>query len=74
MPPGATADLELLTKETMEIFKKAQTTGLYASTGIYGVDLSGLVSLVPVNVPARNNTSAFPRVIAGEGSNVATWR
>src|ERR1700677_2854309 len=74
MPPGATADIELLTKETMEIFKKAQTTGLYASTGIQGVDLSGLVSLVPVNVPARNNTSAFPRVIAGEGSQTATWR
>ena len=74
MPPGATADIELLTRETMEIFKKAQTTGLYASTGIQGVDLSGLVSLVPVNVPARNNTSAFPRVIAGEGSQTATWR
>ena len=74
MPPGATADLELLTKETLEILKKAQTSGLFVSTGIQGVDLSGLVSLVPVNVPARNNTSAFPRVIAGEGAQVATWR
>ena len=74
MPPGATADIELLTKETLEILKKAQTSGLFVSTGIQGVDLSGLVSLVPVNVPARNNTSAFPRVIAGEGAQVATWR
>lgn len=75
MPAPATTDnIELLTKETLEILKKAQTSGLFVSTGVQGVDLSGLVSLVPVNVPARNNTSAFPRVIAGEGSQTATWR
>lgn len=75
MPPSASADLETLTSETIDILRKAaQTSGLYVSTGLQGVDLSGLVSLVPVNVPARNNTSAFPRVIAGEGAQVATWR
>jgi hypothetical protein len=67
-------NLDLLTQETMEIVKKAQTAGLYYSTGVQGVDLGPYTSLVPVNVPARNNTSAFPRVIAGEGSQVALWR
>ena len=54
--------------------KKAQTEGILFSTGAYGYDLRGLVAQVPVNVPARNNTSAFPRVIAKEGSEAAVWR
>ena len=66
--------VEQITQDTADQVRKAQTTGLLVSTGIQGVDLSGLVSLVPVNVPARNNTSAFPRVISNEGSQVATWR
>lgn len=65
--------IEDISKETIDAFIKA-TAGVFVSTGVQGVDLSGLVSLVPVNVPARNNTSAFPRVIAGEGSKTATWR
>ena len=67
------ADLEGLSKETLDLLRKA-TSGILVSTGVQGVDLSGFTSLVPVNVPARNNTSAFPRVIAGEGSQVALWR
>jgi hypothetical protein len=67
-------DQEEMVKETLAMLKKAQTSGLLVSTGVQGVDLSGLVSLVPVNVPARNNTSAFPRTIAGEGSQTALWR
>lgn len=63
-----------VTAETLEMIKKAQTSGILVGTGVQGVDLSGLVALVPVNVPARNNTSAFPRVIAGEGSQTAVWR
>lgn len=66
--------IEQVTAETLAALKKAQTSGVLVSTGVQGVDLSGLVSLVPVNVPARNNTSAFPRNIAGEGSQTATWR
>jgi hypothetical protein len=66
-------DLEGLSQETLDILRKA-TSGILVSTGVQGVDLSGFTSLVPVNVPARNNTSAFPRVIAGEGSQVALWR
>ena len=71
---GSVADLERLTKETLEALEKSATSGILVSTGAQGVDLSGFTSLVPVNVPARNNTSAFPRVIAGMGSQVALWR
>jgi hypothetical protein len=67
-------DAKEITAETLAMLKKATTSGLLVATGVQGVDLSGLVSLVPVNVPARNNTSAFPRTIAGEGSQTATWR
>ncbi len=64
-----------LTQETVEqVHKAAQTSGIYVSSGIQGVDLSGMVSLVPVNVPARNNTSAFPRTVASDGAQVAQWR
>jgi hypothetical protein len=67
------SDLEGLSQETLDILRKA-TSGILVSTGVQGVDLSGFTSLVPVNVPARNNTSAFPRAIAGTGSQVALWR
>lgn len=66
--------LEMTTQETLELIRKAQTSGLLTTTGVQGVDLSGLVSLVPVNVPARNNTSAFPRTTATDGALTATWR
>src|ERR1035437_784618 len=67
-------ELNEVTAETLEMIKKAASEGILVGTGIQGVDLSGLVSLIPVNVPARNNTSAFPRTIAGEGSQTAVWR
>jgi len=74
MNGGAQLDVEQITKETLEAVKKAASEGVLVSTGIAGVDLSGQVALVPVNVPARNNTSAFPRVTAGEGAATAEWR
>jgi hypothetical protein len=67
-------ELDQVTAETLEMVKKAETSGILVGTGVQGVDLSGLVALVPVNVPARNNTSAFPRTIAGQGSQTAVWR
>lgn len=67
-------DLTQVSADTLEAIKKAQTEGILVSTGLTGYDLSGLVAQIPVNVPARNNTSAFPRVIAGEGSELAVWR
>ena len=72
--PGSNANIELTSQETLALLRKAQTQGVLVSTGVQGVDLSGLVALIPVNVPARNNTSAFPRTIAGEGSQTAVWR
>lgn len=65
---------EGVTAQTIEDIAKSTTEGVFASTGIQGIDLAGLVSLVPVNVPARNNTSAFPRTLAGMGSEVAQWK
>jgi hypothetical protein len=73
MNGGTVLDVEQITKETIAAVKKS-SEGIMAGTGIQGVDLGGQIALIPVNVPARNNTSAFPRVIAGEGSQTATWR
>lgn len=67
--------MEEIVRETLAQVNVAKSTdGLTAATGIYGYDLSGLVSLVPVNTPARNNVSAFPRTIAREGNPSAAWR
>ncbi len=72
MPQGS-PELEQLSMETVAMMRKAATAGVLVSTGVAGVDLSRFTALVPVNVPARNNTMAFPRVIAGEGAPVAYW-
>ena len=72
----STLNLKEISKETLaelaQLVAKA-TTGMFVSTGLTGIDLSPYVSQVPVNVPARNNTSAFPRVVAGMGSTAAQW-
>lgn len=68
-------NIQELSRETLaQLQKSVQTQGYFANSGIQGYDLSGLTSLVPVNVPARNNTSAFPRTTAPEGNQVAVWR
>src|SRR5580693_9106597 len=64
-------DLEQITLETLEAVKKAQTSGLTSGTGITGVNLAGLISLIPVETPFRN---MLPRVQASEGAKFATWR
>lgn len=58
-----------MTAETLEIFKAA-TNGITSSTGILGVDLSDLISHVPVNVPFRDELG---REAPEMGSDVATW-
>lgn len=65
-----TEDLNKITEETLQAIKKAQTAGVLASTGLYGYDLSGVVSLIPVNTPFYN---LIPRT-SGEGSAAAHWR
>lgn len=75
MASRSSSTLEQLSQETLEILRKSnQTQGVLFGTGAQGVDLAPFTSLVPVNVPARNNTSAFPRTIAGMGSEMALWR
>ena len=68
-------DINQLSRDTLAQLQKAvQSQGFFSNSGIQGYDLSGLTSLVPVNVPARNNTSAFPRTTAPQGNQVAVWR
>jgi hypothetical protein len=44
-------DLNEITDETLQAIQKAATAGVISSTGLVGFDLSGVVSLVPVNTP-----------------------
>ncbi len=64
------ADILGVTQETFDMLKAA-TSGINTTTGIYGVDLQPLVSLVPVSTPFRNAT---PRVKASQGAQYAYWR
>lgn len=63
-------DMSAITEETIALAAKAVTSGITSGTGIYGIDLSGLVSLVPVNTPFRNKISRE----SGKGSQNAQWR
>jgi hypothetical protein len=60
-----------VTEETLAAISKAQTTGIYESTGIYSYDLSGLISLVPVVTPFRDMCA---RVKSPDGNPYAVWR
>lgn len=64
-------DLASVTDETLGEWMKSQTAGILSSTGIYGIDLTGLISLVPVVTPLRNS---LPRVTPDMGANVTQWR
>jgi len=65
-----TTPMEALSADTLESIKKAQTTGITVGTGITGVDLSGLISLIPVRTPL------FDRIqrVTGAGSDNASWK
>jgi len=62
-------DLDQITAETIDLFKAA-TSGITSSTGIKGVDLSGLISLIPVETPYRDELA---RTGPEMGSNLAQW-
>lgn len=62
--------LDGISKETLEVIKAA-TTGLNSTTGLFGVDLSDLISLIPVVTPFRDMLS---RETANQGSETALWR
>jgi hypothetical protein len=60
-----------MTEETLAQISKAQTAGIYESTGIYSYDLSELVSLIPVVTPFRDIVA---RKTATDGNPYAVWR
>lgn len=59
------------TLDAMEAITKAQTTGILESTGLYSVDLSGLVSLIPVVTTFRDIVA---REASRDGNPYAVWR
>lgn len=62
---------DTITADTLEAIKKATTAGVTTGTGITGVDLSDLISLVPVNTPFRD---MLPRTRPKMGAKFAEWR
>lgn len=64
-------NLDEITQETLEAVKKAQTSGVLNTTGLFGYDLSKWVSLVPVNTPFRNRVK---RQGPDMGAKFAIWR
>jgi len=63
--------LAQMTEDTLASISKAQTGGIYESTGIYSYDLSGLVSLIPVVTPFRDIVA---RTKATDGNPFSVWR
>lgn len=65
-------DLTAISAETLEEIKKASATaGVLSSSGITGVDLGDLVSLVPVNSPFYDS---LPRTRPKMGNTFAQWK
>jgi len=66
-----TAPAQNISDETIAAIAKAQTSGIFESTGIWSYDLSGLVSLVPVVTPFRDIVA---REKVTDGNPFAVWR
>jgi hypothetical protein len=60
-----------ITDDTLQMIRKAQTAGITSAMGLFGYDLSGPASLVPVNTPWYDRVK---RVNSTDGAKVATWR
>ncbi|MCO4257407.1 hypothetical protein [Pseudarthrobacter cellobiosi] len=58
------------TLETLNLIK-AQTAGVTSGTGLVGVDLTELVSLIPVNTPFLDS---IPRKATTDGAKFCQWR
>lgn len=65
------APAQNISEETLAQITKAQSAGLYESSGVYSYDLSPLVQLIPVVTPFRD---AVPRVKSPDGNPYAVWR
>lgn len=68
---GHPLNLNGTSEETLELIRKAQTSGITSGTGIVGVDLGDLISLIPVNTPFFNSVA---RTKPTMGAPYATWR
>jgi len=66
-----TAPMQNVSDETIAAIAKAQTSGIFESTGIWSYDLSSLVSLIPVVTPFRDIVA---REKAPDGNPWAVWR
>lgn len=64
-------DLNGISQETLEAFRKAQTAGITSGTGVQGVDLGDLISLVPVVTPYLDSLA---RTRPKQGAKFAEWR
>lgn len=62
--------MDQITEETRAEIAKALQSGVSTSLGLFGFDLSGVVSQVPVNTPTYDR---FARE-SGDGSAAANWR
>lgn len=60
-----------ITEETLAIFSKAATAGVTTATGIFGIDLSDMISLVPVPSTFRDSLA---RTGPDMGADVAQWK
>lgn len=63
--------LEEMSDATLQQFRKAQTAGIYESTGVWSYDLADLTSLVPVVTPFRD---VVARETPKDGNPFAVWR
>ena len=64
-------DLEKQVDEALSAVAKAQTSGVFESTGAWSYDLTGIVSLIPVVTPLRDKIG---REASQNGSPFAIWR
>lgn len=64
-------NLDDITQETLAQVKKAQTSGWTSGTGVLGIDLQSVVSLVPRFAPFRDHLA---RVGSPEGAKVTQWK
>jgi len=64
-------NLDTISAETFELIKATITSGMTSTTGVFGVDLIDLVSLVPVETPWRDQLA---RNQAAVGATTAQWR
>jgi hypothetical protein len=64
-------ELDDRTQETLDLVQKALTNGWTTNSGLQGIDLTGVVSLIPVYTPLRKLLS---RVGSPAGAEFTQWK